>query len=129
MPRFLRIITGDAKAVTNGANAKAQRTCSGFDIGHRQVPDLPARQPVSGSATSPAAGTGPTWTAPRTGRTSSSPTRDRRLPGRHDRHPAAAHHAELPVPRGASYAVDSFPEQLHDPLTDHNDFTNVMPDR
>ncbi|CAM5653978.1 hypothetical protein STENM327S_03972 [Streptomyces tendae] len=24
------------------------------------------------------------------------------------------------------YAVDSFPEQLHKPITDHNDFINVM---
>ena len=31
MPDFLRLITGDAKAVTNGpANAKAQWTCTGF---------------------------------------------------------------------------------------------------
>jgi hypothetical protein len=32
------------------------------------------------------------------------------------------------VPSGRSFAVDSFPEQLHNPLTDHADFVNVMPD-
>jgi hypothetical protein len=31
------------------------------------------------------------------------------------------------VPSGRSFAVDSFPEQLHDPITDHGDFANVMP--
>src|SRR5690606_4458979 len=31
MPRFLRVITGDARAATNGgANARAQWTCTGF---------------------------------------------------------------------------------------------------
>ena len=30
------------------------------------------------------------------------------------------------VPPGRSFAIDSFPEQLHDPSTDHADFANVM---
>ena len=33
------------------------------------------------------------------------------------------------VPPGPAYAVDSFPEQLHKPVTDHGDFINVMSDR
>ena len=28
---------------------------------------------------------------------------------------------------GASFALDTFPEQLHNPVTDHGDFVNVMP--
>ena len=32
------------------------------------------------------------------------------------------------VPRGASYALDTFPEQLRKAVTDHDDFVNVMPD-
>ena len=32
------------------------------------------------------------------------------------------------VPAGRSFALDTFPEQLHNPLTDHADFENVMPD-
>jgi hypothetical protein len=27
------------------------------------------------------------------------------------------------------FAVDGFPDQLHNPITDHNDFINVMSDR
>ena len=33
------------------------------------------------------------------------------------------------VPAGRSFAVDSFPEQLHKPNTDHADFVNVMPEQ
>lgn len=43
MPRFLRIITGDAKAFTNGdANANASWSCTGFEDrqAEGQVPDL-----------------------------------------------------------------------------------------
>ena len=32
------------------------------------------------------------------------------------------------VPAGRSFAVDTFPEQNHSPITDHADFENVMPD-
>ena len=31
------------------------------------------------------------------------------------------------VPTGRPYAIDSFPEQEHDPRTDHAMFVNVMP--
>ena len=31
------------------------------------------------------------------------------------------------VPAGASFAVDTFPEDLRKAITDHNDFENVMP--
>ncbi|GAA3131312.1 hypothetical protein GCM10020001_061820 [Nonomuraea salmonea] len=33
------------------------------------------------------------------------------------------------VPQGPSFALDAFPEQKHNPVTDHADFVNVMPDR
>jgi hypothetical protein len=33
------------------------------------------------------------------------------------------------VPSGRSFALDSFPEQKHNPITDHGDFANVMPER
>ncbi|WP_188191293.1 DUF1996 domain-containing protein [Nonomuraea sp. SYSU D8015] len=33
------------------------------------------------------------------------------------------------VPQGPSFALDSFPEEKHNPITDHADFANVMPDR
>ena len=39
MPRFIKIITGDAKATTNGpANARAQWTCTGFGNRLTSVP-------------------------------------------------------------------------------------------
>jgi hypothetical protein len=33
------------------------------------------------------------------------------------------------VPAAPNFAVDSFPEQLHKPVTDHGDFINVMSDQ
>jgi len=33
------------------------------------------------------------------------------------------------IRRGKVFALDSFPEQLHAPITDHADFANVMPAR
>lgn len=32
------------------------------------------------------------------------------------------------IPPGPGFAVDSFPEQLHKPITDHGDFINVFDD-
>jgi hypothetical protein len=31
-------------------------------------------------------------------------------------------------PDGRNFAVDSFPDQRHDPRTDHSDFENMAPD-
>jgi hypothetical protein len=32
------------------------------------------------------------------------------------------------VPRGSLFVLDSFPDEKHNPVTDHGDFVNVMPD-
>ncbi len=33
------------------------------------------------------------------------------------------------VPRGPGFAVDSFPEQVHKPVTDHGGFINVFDEK
>jgi hypothetical protein len=33
------------------------------------------------------------------------------------------------VPRGRSYAIDTFPDRRRSPLTDHAEFIDVMPER
>jgi hypothetical protein len=133
MPRFLRIITGDAKAFTNGdANANASWSCTGFE--DRQLKD---KYPIcpAGSKVVRTFRFQSCWD----GRNTDS--------ANHRTHVAFADPASgrcgngfraIPqlvqrivydVPPGPGFAVDSFPEQLHKPVTDHGDFINVFDER
>ncbi|MFJ3584075.1 DUF1996 domain-containing protein [Streptomyces sp. NPDC090127] len=133
MPRFLRIITGDAKAFTNGdANANASWSCTGFE--NRQLKD---KYPIcpQGSKVVRTFRFQSCWD----GRNTDS--------ANHRTHVAFADPASgrcgkgfraIPqlvqrvvydVPPGPGFAVDSFPEQLHKPVTDHGDFINVFDQR
>ncbi|MBW8480865.1 DUF1996 domain-containing protein [Actinomadura parmotrematis] len=132
MPRFLRVITGDAKAATNGtANARAQWTCSGAAdrVFTDKYPLCPGGSRVTRVLEFPSC-----WD----GRNTDS--------ANHRTHvvfPAASGacpQGTRPVPRlqmtlaynlpnrALAFAVDTFPEQGHAPVTDHADFENVMPD-
>ncbi|MFI6516621.1 DUF1996 domain-containing protein [Spirillospora sp. NPDC050679] len=132
MPRFLRVITGDAKAGTNGtANARAQWTCSGF--GDRALTD---KYPVcpGGSRVTRVLEFPSCWD----GRNTDSANHRTHIvfPDRSGNCPAGTRAVpklqmtltyNLPN-RPLAFAVDSFPEQGHAPVTDHADFENVMPD-
>jgi len=132
MPRFLRVITGDAKAATNGtANARAQWTCTGFTDrivtdkyplcprGSRlvRILDFPScwdgRNTDSADHRTHIVFPDASGACPRGTRAVPQLriTLTYRLPG-----------------RAQAFALDSFPEQLHAPITDHADFANVMPD-
>ncbi|MGA4842399.1 DUF1996 domain-containing protein [Streptomyces sp. G45] len=133
MPRFLRIITGDAKAFTNGdANANASWSCTGFE--NRQLKDkypiCPRGSKVvrtfrfqscwDGRNTDSANHrTHVAFADPRTGR---CPRGFRAVP-------QLVQRIVYDVPPGPGFAVDSFPEQLHKPVTDHGDFINVFDER
>ncbi|MEU9121731.1 DUF1996 domain-containing protein [Streptomyces sp. NPDC048506] len=131
MPRFLRIITGDAKAFTNGTkNANASWSCTGFE--DRQLKD---RYPLcpSGSQVVRTFAFQNCWD----GRDIDSGNhRDHvtfsdqngNCPNNFRAIPQLVERITYDVPQGTSFAVDSFPEQLHKPVTDHGDFINVMPD-
>jgi hypothetical protein len=129
MPRFLRIITGDAKAFTNGtANANASWSCTGFE--NRQLKDKYPLCPQGsnvvrtfkfqncwdGSNTDSAnhrthvAFARPNGTCPKGFRAI----------------PQLIQRITYNIAPGSVFAVDSFPEQLHKPGTDHGDFINVM---
>ncbi|WP_431046404.1 DUF1996 domain-containing protein [Streptomyces sp. P1-3] len=132
MPRFLRIITGDAKAFTNGpGNANASWSCTGFE--NRQLKDKYPLCP-EGSKVVRTFAFQNCWD----GRNTDS--------ANHRTHvafaeadgscgngfraiPQLVQRIVYDVPQGTLFAVDSFPEQLHKPVTDHGDFINVMPDR
>ncbi len=79
-PQFIRIATGDAKAVTNGLkNAHSQWTCSGFEnrAFTDKYPLCPEGSQVERVLNFPAAGTARTPTAPTTATTSPSRTSGR----------------------------------------------------
>jgi len=129
MPKFLRIITGDAKAFTNGtANANASWSCTGFE--NRQLKDKYPLCP-KGSNVVRTFKFQSCWD----GRNSDS--------ANHRTHvafagangacgkgfkaiPALTQRITYKIAPNKVFAVDSFPEQLHKPVTDHGDFINVM---
>ncbi|WP_406344884.1 DUF1996 domain-containing protein [Streptomyces sp. NBC_00648] len=132
MPRFLRIITGDAKAFTNGnANANASWSCTGFE--NRQLKD---KYPIcpQGSKVVRTFNFQSCWDGKNTdsanhrthvafaGKSGACPRGFKAIPQLQQRIVYA-------VPPGPGFAVDSFPEQLHKPVTDHGDFINVFSDQ
>ena len=133
MPRFLRVVTGDAKAVTKGADARARAlwSCSGTPgrASATQYPLCPARQQVQRVGEFPSCWTG-----------AGTDSEDHRS---HVTFPAQATGAcptgTVPIPRlritlgydvpaGRSYAIDSFPDQARKAVTVYFDFENVMPE-
>ncbi|MFG2958253.1 DUF1996 domain-containing protein [Streptomyces sp. NPDC048291] len=140
MPRLLRIITGDAKAFVNGpANANASWSCTGYE--NRQLKD---KYPLCPSGSD----------VVRTFRFQSC-WDGRNIDSANHRTHVAFEAADGSCPAGFEaipqlvqrivyavdapslqdggrtvplFAVDSFPEQLHKPVTDHGDFINVFDD-
>ena len=132
MPRFLRIVTGDAKAVTNGAdapNARASWSCSGTPgrVSATHYPLCPGGQLLQRVGEFPSCwnGTGTDSGDHRTHVTFPDPAT------------GACPVDTVPIPRlritvsyaappGRSFAIDSFPDQERKAVTDHFDFENVM---
>ncbi|MFF3693689.1 DUF1996 domain-containing protein [Streptomyces sp. NPDC002221] len=133
MPRFLRIITGDAKAFTNGnANANASWSCTGFE--NRQLKDAYPLCP-QGSKVVRTFKFQSCWDGKNTDsanhRTHVAFT-DRRgaCPAGFKAIPQLVQRIVYDVPaKAGAFAVDSFPEQLHKPVTDHGDFIDVFSDQ
>jgi hypothetical protein len=129
IPQFIRIITGDAKAHVNGpTNARAQWTCTGFtDRTTTKYPLCPRGSQVQRILDFPSC-----WDGTNTDSTNHRshivfPGANGRCPRRTTAVPQLRITLTFSVPGGRNFALDSFPEQLHDPLTDHADFVNVMP--
>ncbi|MDX3748973.1 DUF1996 domain-containing protein [Streptomyces sp. AK08-02] len=138
MPKLLRIITGDAKAFVNGtANANASWSCTGFE--DRQLKDKYPLCPQGSDVV-------------RTFRFQSCWDGRNIDSANHRTHVAFAdadgncgegfqaipqlvqrivYDVDAPSLQDGGrttplFAVDSFPEQLHKPVTDHGDFINVF---
>ncbi|MEW2139834.1 DUF1996 domain-containing protein [Streptomyces sp. NPDC005409] len=129
MPRFLRIITGDAKAFANGnANANASWSCTGFE--NRQLKDkypvCPKGSDVVRTFTFQSCWDGRNTDSANHRTHVAFPDRSGRCPKGFKAIPQLVQRLTYGVAPGARFAVDSFPEQLHKPVTDHDDFINVM---
>lgn len=138
MPRLLRIITGDAKAFVNGpANANASWSCTGFE--DRQLKDKYPLCP-SGSDVVRTFRFQSCWDGSnidsanhRTHVAFAAP--DGTCPSGFEAIPQLVQRIVYDVDAPSLgdggrttplFAVDSFPEQLHKPVTDHGDFINVF---
>jgi hypothetical protein len=132
MPRFLRIITGDAKAFTNGdANANASWSCTGFE--NRQLKD---KYPICprGSKVVRTFRFQSCWDGQNTDSANhrthvAFADRNGACQNGFKAIPQLVQRIVYAVPPGPGFAVDSFPEQLHKPVTDHGDFINVFSDQ
>ncbi|MEV1170289.1 DUF1996 domain-containing protein [Nonomuraea sp. NPDC049784] len=132
MPRFLRLITGDAKAATNGgANARAAWSCTGFQnrISPDKYPLCPRGSQVVRILDFPSCWDGQNTDSANHRTHVVFPGQDGACPQGTRAIPALRMTLTYSVPQGPSFAVDAFPEQKHNPVTDHADFANVMPDR
>ncbi|MFB4315663.1 DUF1996 domain-containing protein [Actinomadura sp. 21ATH] len=133
MPRFLRVIMGDAKAGTNGlANARAFWTCSGFtDRGFTdKYPLCPRNSQVMRVLDFPSCWDGQNTDSANHRTHIVFPQANGACPQGTQAVPQLRLTLSYNLPnRAQAFAVDSFPEQGHDPVTDHADFVNVMPER
>ena len=130
MPDNLVLVTGDAKAATNrGAHAKAAWTCTGFEdrtttkyalcpLGSQLVRILDFPSCWDGQNLHPV------------GHRASHvvfPQQDGSCGQGRVVIPQLQITVTYDQPAGRGFALDSFPEQLHNPVTDHAFFVNVMP--
>jgi hypothetical protein len=132
MPRFLDAFTGNPHGFSEGGagTAHVQWTCSGDRARiTRQYPLCDGGQQVVRVLDFPSCWNGKTLDSPDhkshlvfPGPTGACPS---------ETFPVPQLHIELAyvVPPGARYAVDSFPEELRSPISDHAGFINVMPDQ
>lgn len=130
MPRFLRMITGNPSAATSGGlNANAKWSCAGFiDRVTMKYPRCPEGHDVIRAFDFPSCWDGRN--------TDSASHRDHTaFPASNGACPPETFpipHLELvvsyDVPNGRPFAVDSFPEERRDPMTDHAMFVNAFPD-
>jgi hypothetical protein len=131
MPEFLRIITGDAKAVTNGpTNARAQWGCVGFPgQTTTKYPLCPNGRGVQRILDYPSCWDGKNTDSANHRAHIVFPLSSGRCPKNTTAVPQLRATITYNVPAGRSFALDTFPEQKHSPITDHADFENLMPDR
>ncbi|WP_329311422.1 DUF1996 domain-containing protein [Streptomyces sp. NBC_01262] len=131
MPRFLRIITGDAKTLTNGlGNANAHWSCTGFEDKVQlteQYPICPQGSKVVRSFSFQNCWDGAnTDSANHRTHVAFADAASGVCPSGFVAIPTLTMRLVYTVPSGPNYAVDGFQSELHKASTDHDDFINVM---
>jgi len=136
MPKFLRALTGDAKPISRGpANARATWTCSGFtDRLADKYPICPAGQQVQRVQDFPGCWDGKNIdsTNHRDHLAFADPNTDACKQGFvaiPQLRITISYDIPSDVQTKGQYALDSFPEEDHNPFSDHNDFINVNSDQ
>ncbi|MCF1592116.1 DUF1996 domain-containing protein [Streptomyces muensis] len=138
MPRLLRIITGDAKAFVNGtANANASWSCTGFE--DRQLKDkyplCPQGSDVVRTFKFQSCWDGQNIDSANHRTHVAFAAADGSCPSGFEAIPQLVqrivYDIDAPSLKDGGrttplFAVDSFPENLHKPVTDHGDFINVF---
>ncbi|MFH0519983.1 DUF1996 domain-containing protein [Streptomyces sp. M41] len=138
MPRLLRIITGDAKSFVNGpANANASWSCTGFE--DRQLKDkyplCPQGSDVVRSFKFQSCWDGQNIDSANHRTHVAFAAADGSCPNGFQAIPQLVQRIVYDIDAPSLqdggrttplFAVDSFPEQLHKPVTDHGDFINVF---
>ncbi|NEB03697.1 DUF1996 domain-containing protein [Streptomyces sp. SID13726] len=138
MPRLLRIITGDAKAFVNGtANANASWSCTGFE--DRQLKDkyplCPQGSDVVRTFKFQSCWDGRNIDSANHRTHVAFAQNDGTCPQGFEAIPQLVQRIVYDVDAPSLndggrttplFAVDSFPEQVHKPVTDHGDFINVF---
>ncbi|GIM93919.1 DUF1996 domain-containing protein [Paractinoplanes toevensis] len=132
MPKFLRELTGDAKPTSRGpANARATWTCAGFtDRLSDRYPICPAGRSVQRVQDFPGCWDGKNIdSANHRGHVAFADKTTGACPAGFVAIPQLRITISYQIPRdvqlNGQYALDSFPEENHNPFSDHNDFINV----
>ncbi|MGP3947147.1 DUF1996 domain-containing protein [Streptomyces sp. 7N604] len=130
MPRFLRIITGDAKAFTNGdANANASWSCTGFEDQVQlkdKYPLCPEGEQVVRTSKFQSCWDGQNIDSANHRTHVDFANEDGSCDNGFQAIPQLVQRLVYDVQPEPNFAVDSFPDQLHKPITDHGDFINVF---
>jgi Domain of unknown function (DUF1996) len=138
MPRFLRVSTGDARAVTNGPRpfARVQWGCSGqpprlgdqypAERSRDQYPQCPAGARVTRLFEFPSCWDGLTSDSESHRTHIVFPASNGVCQNGFFAVPALRIELSYDLPTGRGFAIDTFPDQRRSASTDHADFINVM---
>jgi hypothetical protein len=129
MPRFLRVLAGDAEAATSDDPvAIARWGCTGSPGRYTFLyPRCPSGQRVMRSFEFPSCWDGRRIDSPDHRAHVAFPSSDGSCPRNTFAIPRLRLRVTYAVPPGQEYSVDTLPAQNGSPLTDHADFINVMP--
>ncbi|OXM53202.1 DUF1996 domain-containing protein [Amycolatopsis alba] len=135
MPKFLRVLYGDAKQSTNGpANARPSWTCSGFEDRLTELyPICPQGSKVTRIHAFPNCWDGKNTDSANhrthivfSDRNGNCPRGFKNVP---QLKITLVYDIPLNIQTAGQFAVDAFAQEKHNPRSDHDDFANVMSQR